>query len=93
MTQGTLTVLAAAIPAVVTAVFGGFGYLIKRLERLDGRLDEIIQTSLQIKKDLRQEERGELVTLRVAIEEWEDYLESTLLEHTMGSPQTARVEQ
>lgn len=91
-----LTIFQTVTPAVAVLVVAGYlvkVYLEKRLEGLAGRLDQIAQTSLDIKKDVRGEERGELVALRVAIEEWEDYLQNTVFEYTMAAPQAARVEQ
>lgn len=61
-------------------------FIEKRLEGLAGRVEEIAKTSLEVKKELRSEERGELVALRVAIEKWEYFLETAVGDFTMMDP-------
>jgi hypothetical protein len=61
-------------------------FLEKRMEGIAGRFEEIAKTSLQIKSEIRQEERGELVAFRVAVEEWEDFLQTMVFDYTMGAP-------
>jgi hypothetical protein len=63
----------------------------KRTERLENRMDEIAKVSLDMKKDLRGEERGELVNFRVAVEKWEDYLQTLLFDFSMLPPSQADV--
>lgn len=66
-------------------------YIEKRLEGLAGRVEEIARTSLDVKKDLRGEERGELIALRVAVEKWQYFLESVVGDFTMLDPLKAQV--
>ena len=58
----------------------------KRMEGLAGRFDEIAKTSLGVKSKMREDERKELVDFRVALEKWEDFLQTLLFGF---SPQTA----
>jgi len=55
----------------------------KRLEGIVGRVEEIGKTSLEVKKALRGEERGELVNFRVAVEKWQDFLQMLVADFTM----------
>jgi hypothetical protein len=79
---------------VVTAVALYFikVFLDKRLEGLAGRLEEIAKTSLEVKKDLRGEERSELVAFRVAVEKWENFLQTLLFDFSMLPPSKAQIE-
>ena len=67
----------------------------KRRERAEDdlirRMDEIGKTSLDIKKGLRQEEREELVALRVAVEKWQYFLETAVFDFSMLDPARADV--
>jgi hypothetical protein len=66
----------------------------KRRERAEEdllRRMEIGKTSLDIKKGLRQEEREELVALRVAVEKWQYFLETAVFDFSMLDPATADV--
>jgi len=67
----------------------------KRRERAEDdlirRMDEIGKTSLDIKKGLRQEEREELVALRVAVEQWQYFLETAVFDFSMLDPVRADV--
>lgn len=67
-------------------------FLEKRLEGLAGRVEEIARTSLAVKKDLRGEERSELVAFRVAVEEWENFLQTLIFDFAMLPPSKALVE-
>ena len=63
----------------------------KKMEALIGRIEEIKKTSLEIKKDIRTEERTDLVEYRVAVEKWEDYLLRLLFDFTFQDPSQAQV--
>jgi len=63
----------------------------KQQERLADRLDEIAKTSLEVKRELRGEERGELVGFRVAVEKWEYFLQTMVFDFTMLAPSEAKV--
>jgi len=67
------------------------GFIEKRVEGLASKFDDIAKISLDLKKDLRGEERGELVTFRVAVEKWEYLLQTVLFDFTMVSPSKAKV--
>ncbi len=66
-------------------------FLEKRIEGFAGRVEEIAKTSLQIKSAIRQEERGELVAFRTAIEEWEDALQTMVFDYSMNLPSAADI--
>ena len=78
---------------VLLAVFAYFAkvFIEKRLEGFTGRIEEIAKTSLEVKKELRGEERGELVGLRVAVEKWEYFLQTAVGDFTMMDPSKAQV--
>src|SRR5262249_22282620 len=89
---------------LVVLVLGYFAKLVienvidaafKRRERAEEdllrRMDEIGKTSLDIKKGLRQEEREELVALRVAVEKWQYFLETAVFDFSMLDPAKADV--
>ena len=61
-------------------------WLEKKIEGVEARVSEIGRTSLDIKKELRNEERGDLVKFRVALAKWEDCLLGSLTEYTMQAP-------
>ncbi len=63
----------------------------KKIEGVIGRVEEIAKTSLEIKKEIRGEERAQLVNLRVAIEKWEDFLLTGLFDYTMMPSPDAKV--
>lgn len=67
-------------------------FLEKRLEGLAGRVEEIAKTSLEVKKEIRSAERDELVAFRVAVEKWENFLQTLLFDFSMGPPSKAKVE-
>lgn len=80
-------------PVVIALMVLGYFlkvYLDKALEglgaRVAGRMQEIATTSLDVKKDMRGEERGELVKFRVAVEKWEDFLQHALFDFTIKGP-------
>lgn len=71
----------------LTAIASLLKYWIeKRIEGVEERVTEVARTSLDIKKDLRNEERGDLVSFRVALAKWEDCLLGSLTEYTMQAP-------
>ncbi|MDZ7359354.1 MAG: hypothetical protein ONB46_01330 [candidate division KSB1 bacterium] len=63
----------------------------KSIDRIASRMADIGKASLDIKKSLRNEEREELLALRVAIEKWEDALQTLLFDFTMISPSEAQI--
>jgi hypothetical protein len=67
------------------------GFIEKRLESLATSVQDIRKISLDVKKDLRLEERKELVDFRVAIEQWENFLQTVLFDYTMQPPSKAEV--
>ena len=76
----------------VVAVYFLKVFLEKRLEGIAGRVEEIARTSLDVKKELRSAERNELVAFRVAVEKWENFLQTLLFDFTVGPPSKARIE-
>jgi hypothetical protein len=48
----------------------------KDRERLADRIENVAKISLDMKKDLRFEERGELVAFRVTLEKWDNFLQT-----------------
>ena len=78
-----------ASPWVICAFV--LGYFVKlwierRIDGAEQRVTEIARTSLDVKKDLRNEERGDLVKFRVTLVKWEDFLLGSLAEYTMQAP-------
>lgn len=85
----------AILPFILILVVIGYFlklFLEKRIEGLAGRFEEIAKTSLEIKKEIRHEERTELVTFRVALEEWESFLQTVIFDYSMTPPSKAAVE-
>jgi len=77
-----------------------FAYFLKRFlekkidalaTRNEKRIEVIAEASLNIKSDLRTEERGNIVELRVAIEEWEYFLQTLLFNYSNTSAAKADV--
>ena len=89
-----LTILKDASPIMVLIVVIAYfltGFIEKRLEGLANRVDDIAKVSLDLKKDLRGEERNELVAFRVAVERWEYFLQTLLFDFTMLPPSKAKI--
>ena len=80
-------------PLIAIVILGYFlkVFLEKRLQGIAGRIEEIGKTSLGVKKDMRGEERGELVALRVAVEKWEDSLLTAIFDYSMETSTKADV--
>jgi len=85
-------------PAVIA--IAAFAYFLKRFlekkidalaARNDKRIEGIAEASLDIKTDLRTEERGNIVDLRVAIEEWEYFLQTLLFNYSNTSAAKADI--
>lgn len=57
----------------------------KRIDGLEDRMTAVASTSLDIKKDLRNEERAVLVDFRVNLTRWEDFLLRVLTEYANQS--------
>ncbi len=66
-------------------------YLEKRVERLVSRRVDIEKVSLDLKKSLRDEEREELLTFRVAVEKWEYLLQTLLSDFIMLPPSEVQI--
>jgi hypothetical protein len=66
-------------------------YIEKRIEGLASRIADIGKVSLDLKKGLREEERKELLTFRVAIEKWENLLQTLMFDFTMLPPSKAQI--
>ncbi len=60
-------------------------------EELATRMENIGKTSLEVKRELRGEEREELVALRVAVDKWEYFLQTAVFEFSMMDPAKADV--
>lgn len=63
----------------------------KKIEVMETRLGDIARTSLDLKKELRNEERGDLVNFRVALVKWEDCLLGGLTDFSNSPPSEATV--
>lgn len=63
----------------------------RQAEEIATRIENIGKTSLEVKRELRGEERDELVALRVAADKWEYFLQSGVVEYTMMDPAKADV--
>lgn len=88
-----LELLKKASPAMLTIVVVGYflkvaaeTFIAKKLEGRENRTTEIARTSLDIKKDLRTNEREDLVAFRVAIEKWEYSMQGILTRFANGTP-------
>ncbi len=83
----------ASVLAVIATIVGYAlaNYLGRRLDRIEKSAEEIRTTSLGLKKDMRGEERGELVAFRVAVETWEDFLQTVMFDYSMAPPDQADV--
>lgn len=73
------------------AVLGYFLKLIieKKIEGVESRIGDIARTSLDLKKELRTEERKDLVDFRVALVKWEDCLLGGLTDFSGRTPSQA----
>jgi len=78
---------------IFMVVFGYFLKLIleKKIDSFETRLGDIARTSLELKKELRTEERGDLVNFRVALVKWEDCLLGSLTGFSNAAPSEAKV--
>ena len=88
------TFLTTTSPLLIAIVVVGYFlklFLEKRLQGIAGRVEEIGRTSLGVKKDIRGEERGELVTLRVVVEKWEDSLQTAIFDYSMETSTKADI--
>lgn len=87
-----LAVIVTVVGYALAAYIGRrFDQIDKRADLLEKRAEEIRATSLELKKDMRGEERGELVTFRVAVEKWEDFLQRLVFDYTMAPPDKADI--
>ena len=64
----------------------------KKIEGVLGRIEEINKTSLEVKKELREEERSQLVAFRVAVEKWEYFLQTAVFDFTIKAPSDSKIE-
>lgn len=84
-----LKLLKEASPTMIIIVIAAFFlkvYIEKRVEDITSRIDEINQTSLEVKRELRGEERCELIAFREAVERWEDFLQNTICDCSIPKP-------
>lgn len=83
----------ASVSAVIAAIVGYAlaAYFGRRLDRIEKSAEEIRTTSLGLKKDMRSEERSELVAFRVAVEKWENFLQTMVFDFSMAPPDKADV--
>ena len=63
----------------------------RHAEEMATRIENIGKTSLEVKRELRGEEREELVALRVAVDKWEYFLQTGIIEYAMTDPAKADV--
>ena len=61
----------------------------KKIDGVESRITEVARTSLDIKKELRTEERSDIVAFRVALTKWEDCLLGGLTEFAGQVPSQA----
>ena len=61
----------------------------KKIDGVESRITEVARTSLDIKKELRSEERSDIVAFRVALTKWEDCLLGGLTEFAGQVPSQA----
>jgi hypothetical protein len=61
----------------------------KKIDGVESRITELARTSLDIKKELRSEERSDIVAFRVALTKWEDCLLGGLTEFAGQVPSQA----
>jgi hypothetical protein len=75
----------ASIAAIAVAATGYIlkTFFEKRLERFEKSAEELRNTSLALKHDIRNEERSELVAFRVAVEKWENFLQTLVFDFSM----------
>jgi hypothetical protein len=92
--QHTYDFITTASPIVLIVM--GLGYYLnaiikKRIDGMEERLSAIANTSLDIKKDLRNEERAVLVAFRVNLLKWEDFLLRDLVQFANQSASQADI--
>jgi hypothetical protein len=63
----------------------------RRADEIAKKVEEIGRTSLDVKKGLREAEREALVALRIAVDKWEYFLQSAVIDFTMMDPAQADV--
>ncbi|WP_306549591.1 hypothetical protein [Desulfobulbus sp.] len=63
----------------------------RRADEIAKKVEEIGRTSLDVKKGLREAEREALVALRIAVDKWEYFLQSAVIDFTMMDPAKADV--
>ena len=87
-----LAVIVSIVGYALAAYIGRrFDQIDKKTDLLEKRAEEIRTTSLDLKKDMRGEERGELVAFRVAVEKWQDFLQRLVFDYTMAPPDNADI--
>jgi hypothetical protein len=86
-----LTGASIGTTVLVAIAYFGKAYFEKRPEILATSIQDIRKISLDVKRDLRLEERKELVEFRVAVEQWENFLQTVLFDYTMRPPSKADV--
>jgi hypothetical protein len=85
--QEILNLLKGSSPIIISLVIIAIylkDLIEKRLNAISGRIEEVNKTSLGIKKDIRGEERGELIEFRVALEKWDYFLQTSLIDYSIA---------
>lgn len=82
-----------SIGAALVAIIGYLikSYVDKAFDRINKTAEQLRTTSLAMKGELRREERSELVTFRVAVEKWQNFLETSVFDFAMAAPAKADV--
>jgi hypothetical protein len=92
--QETLEFIRNTSPVILLLLAAGYLlklYVEKRVEGLAQRIEVIAATSLDVKKGLRNEERAELIYFRVAVEKWEYFLQTAVVDFSMQPPASADI--
>lgn len=84
----TAAALAAAIVGYLLKL-----YIEKRFDRIEKSAQELRTTSLSLKQGMRTAERDALVAFRVAVEKWEDFLQSLVFDYSMMPAAAADITQ
>lgn len=90
--QELYDLLKKASPLVLCFVVLGYflkTIIEKKIDGVESRITEVASTSLDIKRELRTEERADLVEFRVALTRWEDCLLGGLTEFAGQTPSQA----
>ena len=86
--QSILEILKASSPVVAIIIIIGYFikiYIERKIDSFHNIIENIKSTSLDIKKDLRTEERTGLVELREVLVEWEDFLQNAIFSYSINN--------